>query len=275
MVIFAPRLALALLSASLFAPVATAQPAAAAAATTMSPIDGGYLSTAHVPDVAPLLGPPPTPDSGSGKGDVATYEATRTLQGGPRWALATRDAVYGPDAMIQDFSCALGLKLTPANVPNLERMLGRVGMDDGAVASRAKKVFRRPRPFVDHDGPICVAKDDTLTRSYSYPSGHSTYSWTVGLVLAEAAPERASEILGRARAYGESRIVCGVHYESDVQAGRVAASAVFTALQAEPEFQHDLAAVRTELAALRASGTMAPAPQVCRIEDDAAAHPVW
>jgi acid phosphatase (class A) len=33
----------------------------------------------------------------------------------------------------------------------------------------------------------------------------------MGLILAELAPERATPILNRGRAYGESRVVCGVH----------------------------------------------------------------
>ena len=154
-------------------------------------------------------------------------------------------------------------------------MLTRVGVDAGEVTSRTKKVFKRPRPFVDNDGPICVAKDPSLVRSYSYPSGHSTYAWTVGLVLADVAADRGAQILGRARAYGESRVVCGVHYESDVQAGRLAASAVFIALQAEPEFQRDLGMARSQLAALRSRGGVAPGAQACRVEADAVAHPVW
>ncbi|WP_174299913.1 phosphatase PAP2 family protein [Caulobacter sp. S45] len=255
-------------------PPATGQPVVAPTVAAASGA-AGYLSPGHVPDVAPAIGPPPSANSGTQSGDVSTYQATRALQGGPRWALATRDAVYGADAMLQDFSCALGVRLTSANAPALRTLLSRVGLDDAAAAARAKKVFRRPRPFVDHDGPICVAKDEALVRSYSYPSGHSTFSWTVGLALAEVAPDRAAEILGRARAYGESRVVCGVHYESDVQAGRVAASTVFSALQAEPEFQRDLAMARSQLAALRSAGGSAPDAQDCRVEADAVAHPVW
>ncbi len=239
-----------------------------------SPVSG-YLPPGEALDVASLIGPSPTQGSGTQAGDIATFRATRALQGGARWALATRDAVYGPEAMLQDFSCAVGVQLTPANSPVLDRMLTRVGVDAAGAASRSKKVFKRPRPFVDNEGPICVAKDPSLVRSYSYPSGHSTYSWTVGLVLADAAPDRITQILGRARAYGESRVVCGVHYESDVQAGRIAASAVFLALQAQPEFERDLAMARSQLAALRNTGGPAPDAQQCRVEDEAAAHSVW
>jgi len=36
-------------------------------------------------------------------------------------------------------------------------------------------------------------------------------SWETGSVLTQVAPDRVTAILARARAFGESRIVCGVH----------------------------------------------------------------
>ncbi len=261
------------------APVAQASSAAGRTAT-VGPLPkpsgaGGYLPAGQIPDAASVIGPPPPPGSGTETGDVASFEATRAMRGTPRWDLATRDAVLGSSALMQDFSCALGVRLTQADAPALFRMLGRVVVDAGGTASHAKKVFKRPRPFIDHPGPLCVSLDPGLSHSWSYPSGHSTFSWTVGLILAEAAPDRAGDILARARVFGESRVVCGVHYESDVQAGRIAASVAFSALQAQSEFQSDLQAVRVELAALRKGGGVAPDAAECRIEDDAIAHPVW
>ncbi len=140
----------------------------------------------------------------------------------------------------------------------------------------AKATYRRPRPFVENnDGPICVPAEDWLKKSYSYPSGHSTASWTAGLVLGEIAPDRTTGIVSRARSYGESRIVCGVHYESDVQAGRVAASALFAALQSSPTFKADLARARRELARLRAAPAEHADPAECAVEAEASAQPVW
>jgi acid phosphatase (class A) len=281
---FRPILAAALLlgpATAIAQPSATPHPSGADdRAATEGPLPkpapiGGYLPEAHVPDAAPLLGPPPPTGSGTAEGDIATFKATRALQGTARWDLATRDAVFGAAALLQDFSCALGVQLSQANTPTLYHMLSRVVVDADTVEARAKKTFKRPRPFVDHEGPICVAKEPWLAKSYSYPSGHSTFAWTSALLLSEAVPDRATEILARARTYGESRVVCGVHYESDVQAGRIAASAAFSALQAEPEFQRDLHHVRTELASLRSAGGQAPDAKECRVEADAVAHPVW
>jgi acid phosphatase (class A) len=177
--------------------------------------------------------------------------------------------------MLRDFSCALGVKLDPANAPALERLFTRLTVDASNVERPVKAFYKRPRPFVEIGGPICVAPEAYLTKSYSYPSGHSTYSWTVALVLDEIAPDRTGAVLARARTYGESRVVCGVHYESDVQAGRVAASALFGALQSDPAFRQDLEAARAELANLRSHPAAAPDKGQCDLEASAVGHPVW
>ena len=251
-------------------------PASASAAKAASAKSGaqGYLAPGKLPDAIHLLGPPPPEGSGTKTGDVATYEATRLLQGSERWVLAAHDAAFGADAMMQDFSCALGVELTPARAPILYRMLERLVFDADGVGGAAKAYYRRPRPFVENGGPICVEAEDWLRRSYSYPSGHSTYSWAVALALTQIAPDRAEWVLARARAYAESRVVCGVHYESDIQAGRVTATMVYAALEADEAFRRDLQRARLELKRLRVHPAPPPKEE-CRIEAQAGATPIW
>ena len=237
----------------------------------------GYMDAAHTPDASLVLGPPPADGSGAKAGDVATYNATRKLQGTARWDLAARDADYGPTPMLKDYSCALGVALDRKDAPVLYRMLDRLTADAGGIERAAKDVYKRPRPFVDLGGQICVDKagEDSLRKSYSYPSGHSTYSWTAALALEQIAPDRAAELMARARSYGESRIVCGVHYQSDVQAGRATASLLFSALQDNPTFRADLVRARAELARLRAHPPAKPEAAECAVEAEAAATPIW
>ena len=91
---------------------------------------------------------------------------------------------------------------------------------DLARATRIPKVhYRRLRPFVGNEAPICVQRTQVLTDSFSYPSGHATQGWAYALIMSALVPEKATAILTRGRAYGESRIVCGVHWPSDVAAG--------------------------------------------------------
>ena len=249
--------------------------ASPAAPSYAAPAPAGYLTAAQRPDIAAILGPPPPAGSGAKAGDIATYQSSRALQGTPRWDLAIRDAAYGPAAIMADFSCALGVQLTPARAPKLFLLLSRLQSDSDESERLAKRTFQRIRPFVDNGGTICVAPEDWLKKSFSYPSGHSTYGWATAMILAEIAPERGTAILARGRAFGESRVVCGVHYQSDVQAGRLAAAAVYAVLQSSPEFRADLEQTRAEITALRGGTQTGLDEAACKIEADAAAHPIW
>jgi acid phosphatase (class A) len=68
-----------------------------------------------------------------------------------------------------------------------------------------------------------------------------------GMVLAELYPSRSAEVLARGMEFGESRVVCGFHYQSDVDAGRLAAAGLMARLQGEQSFRDAMDAVRTEL----------------------------
>ena len=68
------------------------------------------------------------------------------------------------------------------------------------------------------------------------------------------APDRADAVLARGLAYGESRVICGVHYPSDVEAGRIVGAAMVAALKADPAFQADFAVAARELDEARRAG---------------------
>ncbi|MBA4809243.1 phosphatase PAP2 family protein, partial [Brevundimonas sp.] len=118
----------------------------------------------------------------------------------------------------------------------------------------AKRGFTRPRPFVTEPAETCIAPEPWLAASGSYPSGHAALGWAWALVLAEMAPDRADAVLARGLAYGESRVICGVHYPSDVEAGRIVGAAMVAALKADPAFQADFAVAARELDEARRAG---------------------
>ena len=91
-----------------------------------------------------------------------------------------------------------------------------------------------------------------LRNDGSHPSGHSALGWAWALVLTGIAPDRADALLQRGHAFGQSRVVCGVHWQSDVAAGRLVASATYARLQSDPVFQAQRTLARKELAAARA-----------------------
>ncbi|HZC15844.1 MAG TPA: phosphatase PAP2 family protein [Caulobacteraceae bacterium] len=244
----------------------------AVAQTPPAPLKG-YLSEDTRPKTERILPPPPAAGSGREADDQAVFVRTRALAGGPRWSLATADADMSGRASM--FACALGVTLDASDAPTLQRLFGRSGHDAVAIVDAPKDLFARPRPFVHASGvaPICVPKTDALAKTASYPSGHSTLSWAWGLILSELAPDRATEIMARAREIGDSRVICGVHYVSDVEEGRVNGSVLVAALHANPEFEADLAKARAEVAAARAAPH--PAPANCAAIADAEAHPPY
>ena len=235
----------------------------------------GYLAPGSTPDMIRVLPVPPAPKSQAQAEDDRAYRATRRLEGTARWAMAQQDNRGAPDDALHDFACALGVTLDKASAPTLHALLGRIMSDARPFIDPGKDHYARPRPYLRMKGNICVPRTDNLARSGSYPSGHSTAAWTWGLIFAELAPDRATGILSRARAYSESRVVCGVHYPSDIQAGRLNGSAVFAALQTSPEFRADMEKARAEIAAARAAGGPPPDPEICKLEADAEAHRPW
>ena len=148
----------------------------------------------------------------------------------------------------------------------------RAERDAGREMGVAKAHFQRKRPFWTDPGNICRPREE-IGDSYDYPSGHSTAGWTWALVLAQVAPDRASQILARGRSIGESRVVCGVHNASAVEGGRYTADAVMAVISTNPKFRADVAAAHAELAKLRKSGAQ-PDPARCEKEAALVALPI-
>lgn len=213
---------------------------------------------------------PPAPVSGTPRyeADRAVFRRTRALRDSPRWTQASRDVGLGVPVMLTNFSCAVGTRLSPVKTPILAGLLTRVSADAERVIEPAKAVNRRLRPFQIDKGAVCQAKEKL--DSYDYPSGHATWGWTIGLLLAELAPDRASDVLVRARVYAESRVVCGAHNLSAIEAGQTNAAALVATLHGSEAFRDAMQAVRGELAAAREADDIGPERASCTAADTTA-----
>jgi acid phosphatase (class A) len=221
----------------------------------------GYLTPEQTSTVVRVVLPAPTTGDARYQADMAIFHATRSLEGSARWTLAQSDDNLSMAGLLHAFRCALGLTLTPADAPKLTALLARANADAGAAANVIKVRYQHKRPFQVAEGDVCVAAlgKAELERSPDYPSGHAALSWETGLILAELVPEAASDVLARARAFGQSRIVCGVHNASAIEAGWMTATSVFAMEASSAEFHKDFGAAQTELAALRAHAKSKPA----------------
>ena len=225
----------------------------------------GYLTKAALPDSLSLVPPPPAPGSAALALDEDVNRNALALRGTPRFAQAAEDANLLFPRAAGTFSCALNAPVTEADTPHLYLLLRRALSDAGASTGRAKNEYKRPRPFLVNKEPSCTpAEEAELGKQGSYPSGHSAAGWTWALVLAELAPDRENEIFARGRAFGQSRVVCNVHWQADVNEGRILGAATVARLHAAPAFRADLEAAKKELAVVRAKG-LAPVRD-CKVE---------
>jgi hypothetical protein len=203
-----------------------------------------YLSTSGI-DLTEVLPSAPKRGSPRYEADRRTFRETRKLLATPRGTQAVNDVREDVPTMLADFSEAAGRSLTPDNTPALAALLTRMRPDVASAVNAAKNTWRRQRPFLIDRGAICQPREELP--SYDYPSGHASWGTSVALVLAELIPDRATQILARGRAYGDSRYVCGAHNMSAVEGGRFAGASMVARLHGDPAFRRDLETARREL----------------------------
>ena len=207
------------------------------------PVAADPRLTAHDLDASQILPPPPTsPDV-----ELKELHAIADKSSADDLALATRDANDQSGAF---YVTVLGPNFDLAKLPKTAKVLADVHDTDEAVAKPAKDFFHRERPYAaDPTLKTCtVVKPGTPTNT-SYPSGHSINGYSEGVILAALLPAKAQTILGRARQYAENRLVCGMHYRSDIVAGEALGTAIALKLEQNPDFAAEMAAARAELAA--------------------------
>ena len=215
----------------------------------------GYLPPKALPNSLALIPPPHAVGSAALAYDEEVSRKGLALRGTPRWTLATEDANLMFPQAAGTFSCALNAPITEQDTPYLYMLLGRTLTDAGLSTYTAKNHYSRTRPFVVNKEPTCTPDEEKLLiKNGSYPSGHAAVGWAWALILSEIAPEQTNAILARGRAFGESRVICNVHWQSDVIEGRFMGAGTVARLHADPTFRADLEAAKAELAAVRAKG---------------------
>jgi len=244
--------------------IPTAMPPAPAPVPELRPgVPAGYLGRA-LPDSLALLPPPPAKGTPAFARDQAVSRASQKLKTTPRHALASRDADLRFPQVAGTFSCALGVPISQQDTPRLYLLLQRTMVDAGLATYAAKDHYQRTRPFVFYRERTCApADEEALRNDGSYPSGHTAIGWAWALLLSELSPAQANAVLARGRAFGENRLICNAHWQSDVLQGRATGAGAVAVLHANADFNADMAAARAEIDALRGNGVE---PQDCAAE---------
>ncbi len=230
----------------------------------------GYIPRTELPNSLSLLPPPPAPGSPAFAADQEMAREARAFRGTLRWNVAIEDAnLHFPQAPAA-FTCVLNAPITEKDTPRLYLLMRRTLTDAGLSTYAAKDHYNRVRPFVVNKEASCTPNEEkSLAKNGSYPSGHTAIGWAWALILTEIAPERTNALLDRGRVFGESRVICGVHWQSDVTAAKVMASGTVARLHADSTFRADLEAAKAEVAAVRAKGL--PPTRDCKAEKEALA----
>jgi acid phosphatase (class A) len=190
-----------------------------------------------------LLLPPPANDSAQTKaelGEVLTIQVTRS----PEMEAA---AIADDEGTIWRFVDVIdNPKFASTNLPLVSAFFDRIVATEGAVVDPAKAVWKRPRPHLYSD---LVRPVVPLSKSGAYPSGHATLGTLMGIVLSMMVPEKRDAIMTRAWVYGHNRLVGGIHFASDIDAGHIAGAVIAQTIMTHDDFKAEFAAARAELRA--------------------------
>jgi acid phosphatase (class A) len=191
-------------------------------------------------DLATLLPTPPAPDSAMTKAEIAEIHRAQANSTADEKAQAAADSKE--DVFL--FANILGSNFTAGKLPIATEFFASVGETEGEFVNPAKKIFGRPRPPL---ADASITPCEKLKASAAYPSGHATFAYLQAVVLAQMIPEKRDAIFARAAEFAHNRIVCGVHYASDVEAGKISAFTIGAMLLRDPAFQAKFMPARAEV----------------------------
>jgi acid phosphatase (class A) len=167
------------------------------------------------------LPPPPAPGTAAFQRDLAILHQYQQQRSPEQCAIADRERTISLNAW---FGPATGV-LTEAEVRRATPAALRVFAIAGAKSAVCKLEFHRLRPYAQ-DPTIHPCIQPPKQDNQSYPSGHAAVAAAVSKLLTRMYPAKAELIRLRGFQVGEDRVIAGVHFPSDVQAGRNLAQAI-------------------------------------------------
>jgi len=206
------------------------------------PPSRGYYLTEQALPIASIVPPAPEQESATTKNELAGLHRIQTERT-PEQVKAARSDDAEEDIFI--FRGIMGDGFREDQLPLTATLSKHVHSDESYISSPLKTRFHRPRPYQWDKSINAVCKLSDAQNAY--PSGHSISGYLEAFTLIAMFPEKSKAILTRADDYAHNRLVCGVHYPSDIAASRVVATAAFGYMLANPEFEADLTAAKTEI----------------------------
>ena len=215
-----------------------------------------YFSAEEMPDLIKCLPPPPDTIGTDFANDIMRYMWGKTQRNdAERAAWVFRDAVWNYDSLFAVFSVPFGLEISKEGTPEIYKFLINSLYTVDQTRVKPKAFYHRKRPFERfHEHMLTMYEEAELSGEGSYPSGHSQRGYAVALLLSEVNPANADTIMARGYMYGESRVIAGAHWQSDVDASRLCAAIGLSRLHTNPAFLTQLEKAQIEFK--RLTGTL-------------------
>ena len=212
-----------------------------------------YLSADELPNAVYWLPAPPAPGTSQFMYDISQYywgkeQRTDTARANK----AIREAAYEVADMVRLFSAAFGMEISEQATPAIYRVVNRGVLTIRLSATKPKATYMRTRPYAYFNEPTLVPEEEEELRTNgSYPSGHTVRGWGLALILCEINPDAQDELFRLGYEWGQSRVIAGYHWQSDVDASRMLSAACFARLHTCQAFLDDMAAAKKEFARLK------------------------
>ena len=232
-----------------------------------------YFSAEEMPNLIKCLPPPPDTIGVDFAHDIMRYMWGKTQRcDSVRAAIATRDAAWNYDSLFAQFNVPFGLEISKEGTPEIYKYLVNSLSTIDQTRIVPKAFYHRKRPFERfHEHMLTVNEEQELSGEGSYPSGHSQRGYATALLLSEVNPANADTIMARGYMYGESRVITGAHWQSDVDASRLCGAIGLARLHTSPAFLEQLGKAQAEFK--RLTGTLSPTEDASRFVNLADAVP--
>lgn len=210
--------------------------------------DVQFIDEGEMPDLLQVLPGPPLKGSPEYSKDSIAYLQAKVLRSTPRGETAIKHEKMKVKHVMPLFGNIMGLPLKEKDYPILADLIrGTMRTVKGALKT-VKKKYARHRPYQDFGEPTSIPEDEDPKDYTSYPSSHAARAWALALLFAELDPEHKNDYVKLGFEMGQSRVIVGFHYQSDVDAARKAAEAIYSQLQASEKFQDYQKKAREEIA---------------------------
>jgi len=235
-----------------------------------------YFKKSELPDMTKILPPFPEFESARFVADQSQHLWGKLMrQDEARAEQAKRDAVYSMQTVIDEMGPLFGLEITKEGTPEIYTILQDVCASCDSIYSDAKATFNRQRPYAYYnEGTLIPEKEEKHRYEGSYPSGHTVFFWTSALLLADINQtiEAMEALLARGYDFGQSRVIAGYHWQSDVDAGRMAGTVLYQLIRSHERFIEQLAKARAEFVEKTGSATSVPLNNVRPMQQEEAAR---